>query len=93
MQIRTERLFLREFVVDDWSAVLRYQRDPRYQQFYPFTDRTESEPRGFVQMFLDQQAEDPRRKYQLAVTIGGIDEVIGTCGIRRKNDNDWNRQR
>lgn len=89
MIIETERLVLREFVAEDWQSVLAYQRDRRYLQFYPDADRTEVETQDFIQMFLLQQAEQPRRKFQLAITIQGDDTVVGTCGIRRKPDNDW----
>jgi hypothetical protein len=41
MNIATERLGLREFVAEDWPAVLAYQRDPSYLRFYPSTNRTE----------------------------------------------------
>ena len=34
MEIRTERLLLRELVEDDWRAVLAFQGDPRYLRFY-----------------------------------------------------------
>ena len=89
MRIVTDRLILREFVPDDWPAVLAYQRDPRYLQFYPWTDRTEAEARDFVQMFLDQQAERPRRKFQFTITFPDDGQVIGNCGIRRKPESDW----
>ena len=89
MRIATERLVLREFVTDDWPAVLAYQRDPRYLQLYPWTDRTEAEVRDFVQRFVDDQADRPRRKFQLAITFPDGGQMIGNCGIRRKPDNDW----
>lgn len=89
MVINTARLVLREFVINDWPDVLEYQRDPRYLRFYPWLDRSESEVRDFVQMFLDQQAEQPRGKFQLAITFPGDGRLIGNCGIRRKEDNDW----
>ena len=89
MRITTERLLLREFVTDDWPAVLAYQRDPQFLLFYPWTGRTEAEVRDFVRMFLDQQAERPRRKFQLAITCPDGGQVIGNCGIRRKPKNDW----
>jgi RimJ/RimL family protein N-acetyltransferase len=73
MRIQTERLILRDFAADDWPAVLAYQSDPRYLRLYAWTGRTEAEVRAFVQMFLDQQAEQPRRKFQLAVTLPGDD--------------------
>jgi len=30
LEITTERLLLREFLLDDWRAVLAYQQDARY---------------------------------------------------------------
>ena len=89
MYITTPRLLLREFGTDDWPDVLAYQRDPRYLRFYAWTDRTEAEVRGFVQMFVDQQANGPRRKFQLAITLSDSGQLIGSCGIRRKPENDW----
>ncbi|MEX1255436.1 MAG: GNAT family protein [Dehalococcoidia bacterium] len=88
MRITTERLVLRDFVADDWPDVLAYQRDPRYLRYYAWTDRTESDVRDFVQMFLDHQEEQPRRKFQLAITLDG-GRLIGNCGIRRKPENEW----
>ena len=89
MRIVTDRLILREFVADDWPAVLAYQRDPRYLRFYPWIDRTEAEVRDFLQIFLDYLAERPRRKFQLAITLPDDGRAIGNCGIRRKLENDW----
>ena len=89
MRITTDRLVLREFVMEDWPTVLAYQRDPRYLRLYPWIDRTESEVRGFVRMFVDQQLEQPRRRFQLALTLADDEKVIGSCGIRRKDENDW----
>ena len=89
MRITTARLVLREFVTDDWPDVLAYQCDPRYLRFYAWTGRTEAEVRDFVQMFVDQQVDRPRRKFQLAITLSDSGRLIGSCGIRRKPENDW----
>jgi RimJ/RimL family protein N-acetyltransferase len=89
MQLVTPRLVLRDFVADDWPAVLAYQADPRYLRYYEWTGRTEAEVRDFVQMFLDQQAQQPRRKFQLAITLPTSGELIGNVGVRRHSDNDW----
>jgi RimJ/RimL family protein N-acetyltransferase len=88
MRITTERLILREFVFDDWQDVLAYQRDPRYLRYYPWTERTENQARDFVQTFLDWQDERPRRRFQFAVALPDDGRLIGSCGIRRKEDND-----
>lgn len=82
MEIITERLRLREFVADDWPAVLAYQSDPRYQRFYELTEQTERGAREFVAMFLDQQQAQPRLKSQLAGTLKATGELIGNCGVR-----------
>lgn len=82
MELATERLTLREFKADDWPDVLAYQVDPRYLRYYEWTGRTPEEVQAFVHMFLDQQQERPRTKYQLAVTLKQDHQLIGTCGIR-----------
>ena len=84
MHITTERLCLREFVHDDWRAVLDYQRDPRYLRYYPWTDRTGDDARAFVGMFVDWHDEQPRRRFQLAIVRRSDGRLIGNCGIRRK---------
>ena len=95
MQLSTQRLILREFAAEDWPAVLSYQQDPRYLRYYTWDARTEADAQVFVAMFLEQQREQPRRRFQLAVTLppdlpDGMDRrLIGNCGIRRKPDNDW----
>jgi RimJ/RimL family protein N-acetyltransferase len=83
MQIQTERLLLREFVIGDWQAVYVYQSDPRYLQLYEWENRTESDVRAFVQRFVNWQIERPRAKYQLALTLNG--QLIGNCGVRFEN--------
>jgi RimJ/RimL family protein N-acetyltransferase len=89
MEIRTERLLLREIRDDDWPAVLAYQSDPRYLHFYTWTGRTEDDVRAFVSMLAALQREQPRRKFQLAITLPGDDTLIGNVGVRRKDGNDW----
>ncbi len=83
MELYTQRLILREFVPADWNAVLAYQRDPRYLRYYAWTDRTPDDVQRFVRMFIEQQAEQPRRKFQLAVTLRTSGQLIGNCGIRQ----------
>jgi len=82
MILTTERLVLREFVEDDWVAVLGYQQNPLYLRYYEWTDRTSDDAREFVRMFLAQQQEVPRLKFQLASTLKADGQLIGNCGIR-----------
>lgn len=83
MILTTERLILRDFVEDDWPAVLAYQSNPLYLRYYEWTERTPEAVRNFIQMFLDHQKADPRYKFQLAATLKSTGELIGNCGIRK----------
>lgn len=67
MRMTTRRLVLREFVHGDWPDVIAYQCTARHLQFYPWADRSEADVQDFVQRLLDQQAEEPRRKFQRAL--------------------------
>jgi RimJ/RimL family protein N-acetyltransferase len=90
VRIETERLVLRDFVISDWPAVLAYQREPRYNRYYHdrWVNRTDEEVRAFVQRLIDHQREEPRRIFQLAITLPHGDEVIGNCGLRRKPETE-----
>lgn len=82
MELETERLRLREIAVDDWPAVLAYQSDPRYLEFYPWTQRTQADVKDFVRMLAGLRDEKPRTKFQLAITLTETGEFIGNCGVR-----------
>lgn len=86
MILTTERLILREFLDDDWPAVLAYQRDPHYLRFYEWTGRTPEEVRAFVGLFVIQQQETPRTRFQLAITLKTTGRLVGNCGIRRETN-------
>jgi RimJ/RimL family protein N-acetyltransferase len=85
MNLVTERLVLREFAEEDWPAILAYQSNPLYLCYYEWTERTPEAVREFLQMFLDQQQETPRSKFQLAITLKSTGELIGNCGIRMRS--------
>lgn len=88
MELWTPRLHLRDFVEGDWPAVLSYQSDLRYLRYYEWESRDEAGVREFLQMFLDHQKQNPRHKFQLAVTLRETDQLIGNCGIRLDKPGD-----
>ena len=88
MRLETPRLVLREYTEDDSTAVLAYQRDPRYLRYYPWEGRTFDDAHRFVRTFIDWQSESPRRRFQLAVLLRENGTLIGSCGVRRKPDDD-----
>lgn len=85
MELETERLILRDFRPDDWLPMWTYQRDPLYLRYYEWTaaDRTPDAVREWVRWFVDQQQQEPRVRFQLAITLKSGGEVIGNCGIRQ----------
>jgi RimJ/RimL family protein N-acetyltransferase len=87
MELLTERLRLREFCAADIAAVLAYQNDPRYLQFYPWTHREADEVRNFVEMLIDWQEERPRQRFQFAIVPRDGEELIGNCGVRIRDAN------
>ena len=84
MILTTDRLRLREYVSDDWHTVLAYQSDPRYLRYYPWTQRTAEDVQAFVQRFIDWQDEQPRTRFQFAITLRSEGRLIGSCGIRKE---------
>ncbi len=82
--LTTERLVYREFSESDWGAVWEYQNDPLYLRYSPYGDPTPEETRTFVQMFLDQQRQTPRLKFQFVLVrkTDRTERLIGNCGIR-----------
>jgi RimJ/RimL family protein N-acetyltransferase len=84
MNLTTDRLILREFDESDWPAVLAYQSDPRYLRYYHWTEQTPEGAQEFVAMFLAQQQQQPRLKFQLALVLKETGQLIGNCGIRLK---------
>lgn len=84
MELRTERLLIREFTSEDWKAILAYQSDPLYLRYYKWTERKAEDVRTFIQIFIDWQEQKPRFKYQLAATLPETGQLIGMGGIRLK---------
>ena len=85
MTLTTERLILREFSESDWPTILAYQSHPLYLRYYEWTERTPEDVREFVRMFLAQQQEDPRLKFQFAVVLKRDGQLIGSCGLRMES--------
>lgn len=80
MELRTERLLLRDVRPADVEAVLAYQSDPAYLRHYGRPAPSSEEVRALVEMLCRWADEVPRTRYQLAITLDG--RLIGTCGVR-----------
>jgi RimJ/RimL family protein N-acetyltransferase len=87
MEIVTDNLILREFEESDLDAMIAYWSDPRYRRYY--AEMTDEErhalARKLVTMFCENQQEQPRTKYQLAITLRDDGKLIGNVGVRKDN--------
>lgn len=82
--LRTRRLILREFQADDWRATHAYQADPRYLRFYDRDGMSPADSQALISAFMTWQADRPRYKWQLAITLAATGELIGNVGVRRE---------
>jgi ribosomal-protein-alanine N-acetyltransferase len=85
MEIITERLRLREFVIEDWRAVQAYHQDPRYQRYYPERALSDTAEHAFVLGFIEDQNAKPRLYYQFALQLLQTGKLIGNVGIRLRS--------
>jgi ribosomal-protein-alanine N-acetyltransferase len=92
MEIVTDRLVLREFATRDWRALHAYQNHPRYLQVGDRNPQTEQQSRKWVEMFMANVDQTPRRKFQLVATLKDTGEVIGNCGVRRNDRTEWDAE-
>lgn len=84
--ISTERLVLREFVEDDWRAMLAIHAQPTVVRWLTFEPMDEAAARAYVQGALACAREVPRVVVELAVTLRSADTLIGRTGFRRGED-------
>lgn len=82
MELLTERLRLREFVVVDQEAVHRYASDPEVTRY---TDWGPNDPEATEVFLAEAQASAspvPRTRYALAIVRQDLDELIGSVELQ-----------
>jgi ribosomal-protein-alanine N-acetyltransferase len=80
VQLKTRRLLIREFTLDDYEGVHAYASDPEVTHFMEWGPNTPEDTRGFLARAVGHQSENPRLNYTLAVEHPE-DGVIGGCGV------------
>ena len=82
LPILTARLVLRDFTIEDGPAVHRYGSDPEVVRHLPWGPNTPADTQAFLGRKLEDQRTDPRRAFDLAVTLASGGELIGAAGVR-----------
>ena len=85
MEKLTERLLLREFTKQDVDAIAEFRRDPRYLEYYYRPAYTREECVRFVEQCIAWSKENPRCKFQLAITNRSNGVLLGNCGVRTES--------
>jgi [ribosomal protein S5]-alanine N-acetyltransferase len=86
MELATERLLLREFVLDDFEAVHRYAADPEVTRFTDWGPNDHQATLMFLNEVRASAASDPRSRYALAVVRPDLGELIGSIELQVGND-------
>ncbi|MFI4889080.1 MAG: GNAT family N-acetyltransferase [Steroidobacterales bacterium] len=81
LPIRTPRLQLREFTLDDLDGVHAYSADPRVTRYLFFGPRDRDSSAEYLDELLASQLERPRTRFELAITASGSDVPIGACDL------------
>jgi [ribosomal protein S5]-alanine N-acetyltransferase len=81
MEIRTERLLLRELEEADAAACNEYERDPEVVRYQSNGIRTLEESLEYIQKSRRTILASPRQTFDLAVVRSGEDRLIGRAGI------------
>jgi len=79
--IALPRLVLRELEDDDRAAVHRYAADPEVVRYLPWGPNTDADTQGFLRRAAAYRRDEPRRHFELAVTLRDGGALIGACGL------------
>src|SRR3954454_8537034 len=87
-RLRTARLILRRFTLEDAEPFAAYRSDPAVARFQSWDAPYAAErARGFVAWLLEHEPDEPGERYQLAIAQREApDRLIGDCGFRPRID-------
>lgn len=87
MELRTERLRLREFEREDVPVLHRFNLHPALQRFEDGPPVTEYQFYQIVQDIIADQHEDPRRNFYFVIERLADEELIGSIYIAVRDAN------
>ncbi|UCB43519.1 MAG: GNAT family N-acetyltransferase [Dehalococcoidales bacterium] len=88
MILETKRLILRELQESDFKAVHAYGADPEVVVYMPFGPNTKDDTKEYLKRVLNQQKEQPRIVYTLALVRREDNKLIGSCSILVRSESN-----
>ena len=85
MELKGERVLLREFEPQDVGALHVIHSDPRVLRFYAPDVGTLERTRALVALFVEWANDNPRQNFQLAIIDSRTNLLLGSCGVRTKD--------
>ncbi|SKC79277.1 GNAT family N-acetyltransferase [Maledivibacter halophilus] len=79
--IETSRLFIRDFVKEDWESVHTYASREDVVRFMEWGPNSKEETKNFISRAIDFQQQNLRVNYDLAVILKETGELIGGGAI------------
>jgi len=79
--IQTKRLILREFKETDWKSVHSYAVDPLVVHYLTWGPNSEEDTKKFIRRTMEYQRSEPRKDFEIAVTLKTEQSLIGSCSI------------
>ncbi len=90
--IFTERLILREYKLEDFDTIHSYASDSETVKYMDWGPNSLEATQHFLNEVIGQQAQNPRRDYELAIVLAKENRHIGGGGIHisnAKNREGW----
>jgi [ribosomal protein S5]-alanine N-acetyltransferase len=82
--IETERLFLRNYRVEDIERVHLYRSLPDFSQYDNWGPNTEEDTQKFISNRVARSQKNPIYQFEFAFCLKENELLIGGCGIRRE---------
>ncbi len=86
MNLKTDRLLIRDIKKDDLEAVHRYASNAENTLHMDWGTNSKQETKKFIATALSEQKERPRKNYELAIVLldnrGKAKELIGGVGLQ-----------
>src|SRR6266487_1112183 len=83
--LKSPRLLLRDFTLEDWQDVHAYASQPEAYRFQAWEPDTPEESRAYVEGVVTLAQARPRTAYQLAIVFPPTGTVIGAGGLAIRN--------
>ncbi len=85
LKLDTKRLILRNFHKDDLESYIDLRYNVKFKRFYAESDVSQDKSKSLLEKFISESNEEPRKKYQLAITVKN-GELVGSCGVRIEDE-------